>query len=887
MSIRNLDAIFRPKSVALIGATTRSRAIGQLVAANLVKGGLDAPIMPVNPHHDMIEGIRAWPDIASLPMDPDLGVICTPPASVPGLIAELGARGARAAIVITAGFGEGGGAEGKALKTGMLEAARPHLLRIVGPNCLGVLSTPAGLNASFAHVAPLKGHVAFVAQSGAMVTTVLDWATSRGIGFSHLVSLGDMADVDFGDMLDWLATDENTTAILLYVEGITQARKFMSAARAAARLKPVIAIKAGRAAGAARAAASHTGALAGIDGVYDAAFQRAGILRVFDLDEVFDAVETLAMHPPIHSDALTILTNGGGVGVLATDALLEQGGRLTELSTETMAKLGAVLPPTWSHGNPVDIIGDADGPRYAAALEVLTGGPGSDAILVLNCPTAIASGLEAAEAVVKIAAAGHRAVLTNWLGADVAEKARKLFSEALLPTYDTPEDAVRGFMHLVRYARARDTLMEVPPSIPSSFRPDEAGARAIIDEALKAGESWLSEPHVRGLLTCYGIPVAGSALVRTPEEAAEKAREFGGPVALKIFSPDITHKSDVGGVALDLASPDVVRAAAEAMRVRVAAAVPKARLDGFVVQEMIRRPGAFELILGMAVDATFGPFLLFGHGGTAVEVIGDKALALPPLNMTLARTMMSQTRVWRLLQGYRDHPPAALDQIALTLVQLSQMISDLDEIVDLDINPLLADAGGVIAVDARIRIKPVPGEHARDGRLSIKPYPKELEQRENIPGMGEMFLRPVRPEDAPEFVKLFERLSPNDVRMRFFSQLRALPQSLLARLTQIDYDREMAFVLLQKDELIGVGRIAADPDNVQAEFALTVRSDRQGHGLGRFLMHKLIAYARARGTGALFGEVLVDNEWMLALCRETGFDIGLPSSGVVHVTLKL
>jgi acetyltransferase len=887
MSIRNLDAIFRPKSVALIGATTRARAIGQLVAANLVKGGFDGVIMPVNPHHDMIEGIRAWPDIASLPADPDLGVICTPPASVPGLIAELGARGARAAIVITAGFGEGGGPEGKALKAQMLEAARPHLLRIVGPNCLGVLSTPAGLNASFAHVAPLKGHVAFVAQSGAMVTTVLDWATSRGIGFSHLVSLGDMSDVDFGDMLDWLATDENTQAILLYVEGITQARKFMSAARAAARLKPVIAIKAGRAAGAAKAAASHTGALAGIDGVYDAAFQRAGILRVFDLDEVFDAVETLAMHPPIHSDALTILTNGGGVGVLATDALLGQGGRLTELSPETMAKLDAVLPPTWSHGNPVDIIGDADGPRYAAALDVLCDAPGSEAILVLNCPTAVASGIEAAEAVVTIAGKGHRAVLTNWLGADVAEKARKLFSEASLPTYDTPENAVRGFMHLVRYARARETLMEVPPSIPSSFRPDEAGARAIIDEALKAGESWLSEPHVRGLLTCYGIPVVGSAVVATPAEAAEKAREFGGPVVLKIFSPDITHKSDVGGVALDLASPDVVRATAEAMLLRVAAAAPKARLDGFIVQEMIRRPGAFELILGMAVDATFGPFLLFGQGGTAVEVIGDKALALPPLNMALARTMMSQTRVWRQLQGYRDHPPAALDQIALTLVQLSQMISDLDEIVDLDINPLLADAGGVIAVDARIKINAVPRDHARDGRLCIKPYPKELEQRENIPGMGEMFLRPVRPEDAPDFVKLFERLSPNDVRMRFFSQLRALPRSLLARLTQIDYDREMAFVLLQQDELIGVARVVADPDNVQAEFALTVRTDRQGHGLGRFLMHKLIAYARGRGTGALFGEVLVDNEWMLALCRETGFAIGLPSSGVVHVTLTL
>jgi acetyltransferase len=887
MSIRNLDAIFRPKSVAVIGATTRARAIGQLVTSNLLKGGLAGPIMPVNPHYGSIESVRAYPDVASLPVDPDLGVICTPPATVPGLISELATRGARGAIVITAGFGEGGSAEGGVLRAQMLEAARPHLLRIVGPNCLGVLSTQAGLNASFAHVPPIKGHIAFVAQSGAMVTTVLDWATARGIGFSHLVSLGDMADVDFGDMLDWLASDESTQAIVLYIEGITQARKFMSAARAAARLKPVIAIKAGRAAGAAKAAASHTGALAGIDGVYDAAFQRAGILRVFDLDEVFDAVETLAMHPPVKGDALTILTNGGGIGVLATDALLEQGGRLSEISGDTMTKLNAVLPPTWSHGNPVDIIGDADGARYAAALDILTSAPGFDAILVLNCPTAVASGIEAAEAVVGVAARHQRAVLTNWLGADAAEKARASFAHATLPTYDTPEQAVRGFMHLVRYARGQDMLMEVPPSIPTSFVPDEDAARAVVGEALNDGESWLSEPRVRKLLTCYGIPVVRSALVRTPEEAADKAREFASPVVLKIFSPDITHKSDVGGVALDLATPDVVRATAEAMLARVASAAPKARLEGFVVQEMIVRPDAVELILGMAVDATFGPFLLFGQGGTAVEVIADKALALPPLNMMLARTMISQTRVWRQLKGYRDHPPAALDQVALTLVQLSQMISDIDEIVDLDINPLLANAAGVIALDARIKVRAAAGALTHDSRLCIKPYPKELEERQVIAGAGEMLLRPVKPEDAPDFIKLFERMSPGDVRLRFFSPLRALPRALLARLTQIDYDREMAFVLLDKEELIGVARVSADPDNLKAEFALTIRSDRQGHGLGRFLMQRLIAYSRARGTAEVFGDVLAENEWMLALCREMGFEIGLPSVGVLRATLKL
>jgi acetyltransferase len=887
MSVRNLDAIFRPRSVALIGATPRPHAIGQLVADNLVRGGMSVPVMPVNPHHATIAGLQTYPDVASLPIAPDLGVICTPPDSVPGLIADLGARGARGAIVITAGFGEGGSEGGRALKEKMLDAARPHLLRIVGPNCLGVLSTPSGLNASFAHVPSLKGHVAFVAQSGAMVTTVLDWATSRGIGFSHLVSLGDMADVDFGDLLDWLAMDESTQSILLYVEGITQARKFMSAARAAARLKPVIAIKAGRAAGAAKAAASHTGALAGIDGVYDAAFQRAGILRVFDLDEVFDAVETLAMRPPIKSDALTILTNGGGVGVLATDALLEMGGHLAELSADAMAELNAVLPPTWSHGNPVDIIGDADGPRYAAVLNVLTNTPGNDAVLVLNCPTAVASGIDAANAVVSVPRKDNHAILTNWLGAKSADEARRIFSDASLPTYDTPEQAVRGFMHLVRYARGQETLMEVPPSIPASFTPDEETARAVVADALKAGETWLTEPRVRKLLTCYGIPVVRSAVVTTPQEAADKAREFGRPVVLKIFSPDITHKSDVGGVALDLATPDVVLVTAEAMLKRVGAAQPNARLDGFVVQEMVNRPTAFELILGMAIDATFGPFLLFGQGGTAVEVIADKALALPPLNLALARTMMAQTRIWRQLQGYRDRPPAAIDAVALTLVQLSQMVCDIDEIVDLDINPLLADASGVIAVDARIKVSAVDGVRAHGDRMAIKAYPRELEERETIPGLGEMLLRPVRPEDAPAFLELFDRMSPGDIRLRFFSPLRVLPRTLLARLTQIDYDREMAFVLLYKSELIGVGRISSDPDNVKAEFALTIRTDRQGHGLGRFLMKKLIAYARTRGTTQLFGDVLTENDWMLALCRELGFQIGLPSVGVVRATLDL
>ena len=890
MSIRNLDAIFHPKSVALIGASPRPNSVGFVVAKNLLAGGFEGPIMPVSPSHGSVAGMLAYPDIASLPVAPDLAVICTPPNTVPELVAELGKRGTKGAVVITAGFNELGTKEGLALEQAMLDAAKPTLMRIVGPNCLGILSTPAGLNASFAPVTARKGGVAFVAQSGAMLTTILDWATARGIGFSHLVSLGDMTDVDFGDMLDYLAIDANTHSILLYIETITQARKFMSAARAAARLKPVIAIKAGRHAAAAKAASSHTGAMAGVDAVYDAAFLRAGILRVKDLDEVFDAVETLATPVKLVGDRLVIVTNGGGLGVLATDALLDHGGVMAPLADETLARLDAVLPPTWSHGNPVDIIGDASAKRYADAVTALLDTPPTDSILVLNCPVAVASSIDAAKAVADAVVGKRKPVFASWLGSDTAKDARTVFTQAGIPAYDTPDKAIRGFSYLVGYNRGQKTLMEVPPSLPEGFTPDEAAARKIVGAALKAGETWLEEPAVHALLDAYGVANVRSRIVKTDAEAATYAQKLGGKVALKIFSPDITHKSDVGGVVLNLESPDAVLEAAEAMRARVARIAPKARIEGFIVQEMVARPASHELILGMAVDKQFGPFLLFGHGGTAAEVIADRALGLPPLNLTLAREMMARTRVWKELQGYRDVPPAATDAIALTLVRLSQMIADINEIAELDINPLLADAKGVIALDARVRLAPATGQ-TRSQRFAISPYPKQLEHAETFAGMGDMLLRPIKPEDAPALEQFFARLSPEDVRLRFFTAMRSLPPTLLARLTQIDYDREMAFLLVDEKshEMLGVSRFVADPDNLRAEFAVSVRSDLKGHGLGRLLMQRLIAYAKERGTGELVGDVLEENARMLALCRELGFSIETQTEnrGIVRAFVRL
>ena len=916
MTVRNLDSLFKPASIALVGASKRSGSVGAVVARNLFNAGFAGPVMPLHPKHGAIEGVLAYNAVADLPLAPDLAVIATPPDSVPGLIAELGARGTRGAVVITAGFGEGGSDTGAGRRQAMLQAARPHLLRIVGPNCLGIMVPGMGINASFSHLAPPAGDLAFLTQSGALVTAMLDWATPRGIGFSHIVSLGDMSDVDFGDMLDYLTLDSATRAILLYVESVTHARKFMSAARAAARAKPVIVIKGGRHAESAKAAASHTGALAGSDAVYDAAFSRAGMLRVSTLEELFDAAETLAALGPLattrmRGDRLAILTNGGGMGVLATDALIDGGGRLASLSPETIARLDEALPPTWSHGNPIDIIGDAPGSRYAAALEALLDDPGSDAILVMNCPTAVASSSEAAEAVVSsLEGRRHRPVFTAWLGDAAVRDSRQRFARAQLPTYDTPEQAVRAFMHLVQYRRNQAILTETPPSLPNHFSPDSQAARSVIDNALQADRSWLTEPEAKAVLAAYGIPVLATETAATPVDAAARAEKIGVPVALKILSPDITHKSDLGGVVLDLDGGKAVQAAAEAMQARIRKAMPEARQEGFIVEAMCKRPGAHELILGVVADAQFGPAILFGQGGTGVEVIRDKALALPPLNMNLAHALMARTRVFRLLEGYRDRPAADLESIALALINLAQLAADLAEVVEVDINPLLADSGGVVALDARIRVEAVSGAVAQNpaARLAIRPYPKALEQTLRLSDGQSVFLRPIRPEDAPYLQSSFHALTPEDVRLRFFTAMSDLSDTMAKRMSQIDYDREMALIAIdpvsqdsddaapaasaegrEPPNMLGGVRLIADPDNVKAEFSIIVRSDVQRRGLGAALMQRLLDYAASRGIAEVWGQVLADNRGMLALARRLGFTLShLPDEpDVMKVTKSM
>lgn len=747
MTIRNIEYALHPRAVAIIGASDREGSVGRAVMTNILNGGFEGDIWPVNPKHREIAGSPCYARIGDIPGVPDLAVIATPPRTVPQIIHDLGVKGTRAAVVITAGLGTESG-----FKQEMLDAARPFLFRIIGPNSVGIVSPGAKLNASFAHMTVNPGGVALLSQSGAIATSLIDWAGEKRIGFSHIVSLGDMADVDVADFLDLLAGDANTHAIVMYLESIPNPRKFMSAARAAARLKPVVAIKPGRHAEAAKAAATHTGALSGADRVVEAALQRAGILRVRGLSDLFDATETIARFAPLDRARVGIVTNGGGAGVLAVDRLMDCNGELAAFSAETIAKLDKVLPPTWSHANPADIIGDASPERYKSAVEAIASDSDVDAVLVMNCPTGLAPPDDAARAVASLSKLGTIAgkpLLTCWLGGRTARIGRAILEEAGVATYETPADAATAVSYLSDWSRAQKALMRVPSTRGEDMPRNRDEVISIFRAVASEGRRLLTEPEAKAAIAAYGIPVPETVVAHSPQAVERAAHDIllnTEKVVVKLLSRSISHKSDVGGVALGIETPAAARVAAEAIGQRVGELDSADAIDGFSVQPMIERKNAQELILGVSRDPIFGPVILFGSGGTAVEVLDDTAIALPPMDDVLASDLIERTRIGRLLAGYRDRKPADRRAIGTAINGLSQLVVDFPCIVSTDINPLLADDKGVLALDARIEIEPDYVE--RPARIRIWPSAPILtsgKRRLSWPGSSIKFARSNQP----------------------------------------------------------------------------------------------------------------------------------------------
>ncbi|HYE35204.1 GNAT family N-acetyltransferase [Methylocaldum sp.] len=874
MAHHYLEHLFSPESIAVFGASELSDSVGARIYQNLLEGGFKGPIYPINPKYQLVRDQVCFTSIEDVKNHVDLAIIATPAATVPLIIRACGQQGVKAAIVLSAGFGEQEGA-GQMLERALLDEAKHYGIRILGPNCLGLMRPSIGLNATFSNNSAQPGSLALVSQSGALCTAILDWASAHRIGFSTMVSLGASADVGFGDILDYLALDPETRSILMYVEGVRNARRFMSGLRAAARMKPVIVIKAGRHAEGSRAALSHTGALVGSDDVFDAALQRAGVVRATTIEQLFAAAQLLATQHRVKGDRLVIVTNAGGPGVMATDRAVEQGIRLAELSGPTLNKLNEVLPKQWSHNNPVDVLGDATPERYQAAVEICLNDESVDGALVLLTPQAMTDPTSAAEAVIRAAEPSHKPVLTCWLGKTHVQEGRELFTKHQIPTFSNPESALEAFGYLAEYHRSQQMLMQAPGPLASHQPPDLAGARLIIEGALAERRTLLSSLETRAVLRAFDIPVPPALNAHSPNEALSAAEYLGFPVVLKILSPDITHKSDVDGVRLNISSAQTVRNAYNDLVSTVHARKPDARIEGVTVEKMYRNRNGRELLVGVVDDPIFGPVVSFGAGGTAVEILRDRTVALPPLNEHIAQTRIGQTRVARLLGPFRNLPPVNQNAIVQVLLRLSEMVCELPEIKELDINPLVADDQGVFALDARIVVRePQPGRRPY-GHMAIHPYPGHLVRQYQLADGTNITIRPIRPEDAEIEKRFVKQLSPEAKFFRFMNSLQELSQDMLIRLTQLDYDRELALVAIvdsgAEETEIGVARYFTNPDGETAEFALVVADEWQHRGLGTRLMSCLIDAARERGLRLLVGEVLANNVKMLGLMKRLAF----------------
>jgi acetyltransferase len=881
----SLDPIFHPRSVAVIGASSTAGSVGSILMRNLLENPFGGVVYPVNPNRHAVQGVRCYPNVAALPEVVDLAVVATPAPTVPGVLDECVRRGTPAAIVISAGFAELG-AEGKVLAA-KVRAVAAGKMRLIGPNCLGVICPPRNLNASFAASMAPSGKVALLSQSGAICTAILDWAGKARVGFSSFVSVGSMLDVDFADLMDYFADDPATRSIILYMESIGDVRKFLSAARSVSRTKHVIVLKAGRHEAGARAAASHTGAMAGSDEVFDAAFRRAGVLRVTTIRDLFNMSEILAMQPPPRGRALALVTNAGGPGVMATDALMLSGGQLATLSAATLATLDAALPPFWSHANPIDVLGDAGPERYRVAIQACLKDPGVDGVLVLLTPQAMTDPTQTAR-LLQPFATNSKPLLACWLGGEAVAPGRQLLQDTSIPTFDAPEAAVRAFLHMVQYHRSQELLYQRPEAIPGNEQQDSAAVADLFRRVRAAGRTLLTEHEAKQVLQAYGISTTPTVPCATCDEAAKAARDLGFPVVLKLLSSTITHKSDVDGVQLNLRDEAAARTAFEHIRTAVERAGQPAAFEGVTVQPMVQERG-IEVIAGSKVDTQFGPVILFGAGGVLVEVFQDSALALPPLNRTLARRLMERTKIFKALQGVRGRPPADLAALEALLVRFSRLLTDFLEIQEVDMNPILATPGGALALDARIVLAPA---EAPRPRLAIRPYPNQYTETFRLRDGRDVVIRPIRPEDEPLIIALHASLSEHTVRMRFFSLVKTLSRDSLIRLCHLDYDREMALAAVAEDggerRILGVARYYLHPETGVAEFALVVGDAYHRLGLGRHLLERLIAIARESGVRSLVGQVLAENAPMLALTASLRFHPGRTNDpSVVSVSLDL
>ncbi len=891
-----LDSIFAPKSVAVVGATEREGSVGRTIMDNLMANAFGGTIFPINPGRDEVLGLKAYGTVTAVNEPIDLAIIVTPAPTVPDIVRECVSVGVRSAIIISAGFKEIG-PQGIKLEQQILDEARRGHMRIVGPNCLGVMNPITGLNATFASTMARPGNVGFISQSGALCTSILDWSFRENVGFSAFVSIGSMLDVDWGDLIFYLGDDARTRSIVIYMESIGNARSFLTAAREVALTKPIIVIKPGRTEAAAQAAASHTGSLTGSDEVLAAAFRRVGVLRVDTIDDLFNMAEVLSKQPRPLGPRLTIVTNAGGPGVLATDALITSGGELAELTSETISQLNKILPPHWSHGNPVDILGDASPERYAQTLEIIAKDANSDGMLTILSPQAMTAPTQTAHALKKLypRPAIYRfgkPILASWMGGADVQSGEDILNQANIPTFAFPDTAARVFNYMWRFERRLQSLYETPvlPPISSETAEKHQQARDLINQARQSGRTILTEYESKQVLAAYDIPTIDTRLAQTADEAVSMAEAIGYPVVLKLNSQTITHKTDVGGVRLDLVSADEVRYAYNRIEKAVNEKYSAADFLGVTVQPMLKLNDGYELIVGSSPDPQFGPVLLFGTGGTLVEVFKDRALGLPPLNTTLARRMMERTKIYTALRGVRGRDPVDLEGLEALMVRFSQLVADQPWIQEIDINPLFASAEHLVALDARVLLHDQDVAEDVLPKLAIRPYPSQYIQPFTGKQGEEFLFRPIRPEDEPKLVKFHETLSEQSVYMRYFRAFKLDQRVAHERLTRIcfvDYDRDIVLVVEKDEAIVAVGRLSKARTRNEAEFALLVTDAYQRHGLGSELLRRLLAIGREEGIAVVTAYILDQNLGMKAICEKLGFHFVRDEPGVLTAKIEL